>query len=336
MRHKFQEGVMAYILSRRVLALLVLIVSAVALAPAARAQSCNEQCLIGVLHHYLAQLPKHDAGALPVAPDVQASENSMPVKLGEGSWKNVTAVLPGYEFADPVSHEVIYGGGVRRGDMLGILFLRLKVVGGRITESEMLTSGEGAVRPPAAPPAAATPAAATAAPVAAGAARPAQRPPPAPDLSGLMYPDVLYDAIVPVNRRSTRAQLAQVPLLYFEGLGKGDGSIPPFGPRCDRWAAGGRKLTNNPSARGGAISCATAVDGMQRMQGRSTLNRRIVVVDVPHGIAVGMVIVAFTAGGRQFAQDAAEIFKVVDGRIRSIEEFNVPGRVPATSSDAGN
>lgn len=147
-----------------------------------------------------------------------------------------------------------------------------------------------------------------------------------------MYPDILYDAIVPAGRRLDRSHLMQIPYLYAEGLAKGDGSIAPFGPRCDRWAAGGRKLTNNPAARGGAVTCAMAVDGMKRVQGRSVLNRRVVVADVPHGIAVGMFMVVFSAGGRQFTQNTGEIFKVVDGHIRSIEEFGGPGRVPQTSS----
>lgn len=311
----------------RALAALAALV-ALALAPAARAQNCGEGCLKRILHQYLLALPHHDPKALPLAGVVESRENSEPVKLGEGSWQSITAVLPGYEFADAETGNVIYGGGVRRGRTLGILFLRLKALDGRITESEMLTSGPGAVTPPRpqlpGPPNAA----------AAGAPRPGQGF-PAPDLSGLMTPDILYAAVVPPNRRSTRAQLMQVPFLYMQGLAKGDGSIPPFGPRCDRWAAGGRKLTNNPAARGGAISCATAVDGMKRMQGRSVSNRRVVVVDVPHGIAVGMMIVSFDIGGVQIAQNAAEIFKVVDGQIRSIEEFNVPGRVPTGSGFEG-
>jgi hypothetical protein len=59
------------------------------------------------------QLPRHDPTALPLAAHVEALENTMPVGLGEGSWKNVTAVLPGLEFADPLTHDVIYAGGVR-------------------------------------------------------------------------------------------------------------------------------------------------------------------------------------------------------------------------------
>ncbi len=328
---------MRHIHIQRTRALTALLAS-IALAPAVQAQSCNDQCLKGFLHQYLMQLPKHDPDALPLASHVQAQENTMPVPLGEGSWKNVTAVLPGLEFADPVSHQVVYAGGVRRGDVLGTFFVRLKVEGGKITESEIITTGAGAVMPPrsaaAARPDGARPIAAAeggAGGAAGGVAR--GGPPPAPDLSGLMYPDILYDAIVPVSRRLDRAHLMQIPLLYAEGLAKGDGSIPPFGPRCDRWAAGGRKLTNNPAARGGAITCAMAVDGMKRVQGREVLNRRVVIVDVPHGIAIGMFAVVFSAGGRQLVQNTGEIFKVVDGRIRSIEEFGGPGRVPQASSD---
>jgi len=311
----------------RRLRILIGVLAALALAPLADAQSCGASCLKDILHRYLVALPTHDPKSLPVAAQVEARENSEPVTLGEGSWQSITAVLPGYVFADPESGNVIYGGGVRRGRALGILFLRLRVIDGQIAESEMLTNGPGAVTPP--PPELASPSGA-----APGAPRPGRGFPP-PDLSGLMTPDILYDALVPKDRRSTREQLMRVPFLYMQGLAKGDGSIPPFGPRCDRWAAGGRKLTNNPAARGGAISCASAVDGMKRMQGRGVTNRRVVVVDVPHGIAVGMLIVSFDIGGMQVTQNAAEIFKVVDDHIRSIEEFNVPGRVPPGSGFAG-
>jgi hypothetical protein len=309
----------------------VALLALVAMVPAARAQNCGDSCLKRILHRYLVALPTHNPSSLPLAAQVQARENSEPVNLGEGSWQSVTAVLPGYIFADPESGNVIYGGGVRRGKALGILFLRLKVIDGKIADSEMLTSGPGAVTPPrpqlpGSPAASAGPATDT--------QRSAQRF-AAPDLSGLLTPDILYDAILPKDRRSTRQQLMRIPFLYMQGLAKGDGSIPPFGPRCDRWAAGGRKLTNNPAARGGAISCATAIDGMKRMPGRSVTNRRVVVADVAHGIAVGMLIVSFDVGGMRVTQNAAEIFKVVDGHIRSIEEFNVPGRVPPGSGFAG-
>lgn len=302
-----------------------------AMAPAARAQNCGDSCLKGILHRYLVALPTHNPKSLPLAAQVEARENSEPVNLGEGSWQSVTAVLPGYIFADSETGNVIYGGGVRRGNALGILFLRLKVIDGKIAESEMLTSGPGAVTPPRPqlPGSGASPAGG-----ASGAPRSGQGF-PAPDLSGLLTPDILYDAVLPRERRSTREQLMRIPFLYMQGLAKGDGSIPPFGPRCDRWAAGGIKLTNNPAARSGAISCATAVDGMKRMQGRSVTNRRVVVADVPRGIAVGMLIVSFDIGDMRVTQNAAEIFKVVDGRIRSIEEFNVPGRVPPGSGFAG-
>jgi hypothetical protein len=310
---------MRFVDGRRALAFIAMVATPF-LAPIAYAQNCGDTCLKGILHRYLVALPTHNTQSLPLAAQVQARENSEPVNLGEGSWQSITGVLPGYEFADSESGNVIYGGGVRRGRALGILFLRLTVLDGKITESEMLTNGPGAVTPPAG--------------AAPGVPQPGQGG-SAPDLSGLLTPDILYDAIIPRQRRSTRAQLMRIPFLYMEGLAKGDGSIPPFGPRCDRWAAGGRKLTNNPAARGGAISCATAVDGMKRLQGRAVTNRRVVVADVAHGIAVGMLIVSFDVGGMQVTQNVGEIFKVVDGHIRSIEEFNVSGRVPSGSGFAG-
>jgi hypothetical protein len=302
------------------IAALLLIVALTPMAAHAQASECNERCLKSILHRYLALLPTHDPSKLPLGSDLEARENSEPVRLGEGSWQSITAVLPGYEYADPEMGNVVYGGGVRRGRALGILFLRLKILDGHIIESEMLTSGPGAILAPGSQP---------------PGAAPQTSPLRAPDLSGLMFPDILYAAPVPTNRRSTRALLARVPFQYMEGLTRADGSIPPFGLRCDRWDVDGRKVTNNPVNPNGAVTCATALDAMKRLQGRRIVNRRVVAVDVPLGIAVGMFIISYDIDGLQATRNVAEIFKVVDGRIRSIEEFNVPGRTPPGSGFTG-
>jgi hypothetical protein len=83
------------------------------------------------------------------------------------------------------------------------------------------------------------------------------------------------------------------------------------------------------------VTCASALDAMKRLQGRRITNRRVVAVDVARGIAVGMFIISFDSNGMQTARNVAEIFKVVDGRIRSIEEFAVPGRTPPGSGFRG-
>ncbi len=131
----------------RTMVALVSLAGSALVGPTAWARSCDDSCLKGILHQYLDQLPKHDAGPLAVSAQLNARENTEPVKLGDGSWKTITAVLPGLEFADPVAGQVIYAGGVRRDGALGTMFLRLKVVDGKITESEMLTTGAGALIP---------------------------------------------------------------------------------------------------------------------------------------------------------------------------------------------
>ena len=60
------------------------------------------------------------------------------------------------------------------------------------------------------------------------------------------------------------------------------------------------------------------VNGVKGNNEVSVANRRLVVVDVPHGIAVGMFIGVLDTGTQKTAHEAAEIFRVVDGKsVRS-------------------
>ena len=148
-------------------------------------------------------------------------------------------------------------------------------------------------------------------------------------MSGLAEPDTLYDAVVPRERRSSRAQLIAVVNGYLEGISKHDGSIPKFSYRCDRYNAGFRWTNNpaNPPSKGGG-TCATALDGLT---GQAVVNVRFPVVDVTHGVAVVLFIIPHGERKVQGATNVAEVIKVVDGKIRSIEEFGGGGKYPPSS-----
>lgn len=263
---------------------------------------CDRHCLDGVMKQYLSQLIKHDPAPLAVAPHVKARENGKAIPLGEGSWRQITSLpAPGLTFADPTLGQVVYIGAVKRGEQLGSLFLRLKVVEGRITESEMFTRGG--------------------------------EPGGTHDVSGMLEPDVLYDAVVPSSRRVDRRGLAEVVDKYEEGISRHDGSIPPFSYRCDRYSAGFRWTNNpaNPPAHGGG-TCASSFDGLK---GQAVVNRRIAVLDVPLGIAVGLFIIPHGERANKASTNVAEVFKIVDGKVRSIEEFSFAGPYPPESGFPG-
>ena len=62
------------------------------LAPfTAHAAGCDRDCLGALLTQYVDAVVAHDPTGLPVAAGLRVTEDSQPVKLGEGIWKTVTA-----------------------------------------------------------------------------------------------------------------------------------------------------------------------------------------------------------------------------------------------------
>jgi hypothetical protein len=283
--------------------LVSLLAAGVALAPApASARSCNDKCLTSLMQQYLQLMPRHDPGKLPVASTINARENSQATPLGQGSWKTIDGVLPGLLFADATTGEVIYAGGAKHEGHIGSLFVRLKTVDGKITESELWTRGGE--------------------PTAQGGEN-------GRSMDGLAEPDVLYDAVIPAERRSSREQMIGIVRGYLEGISKHDGSIPHFSYRCDRYNTGFKWTNNpeNPESRGGG-SCASS---FTNLSGQPVVNVRIPVIDVEHGVAAALFVIPHPERKTPSGTYVAEVFKIVDGKVRSIEEFGGPGGYPPNS-----
>jgi len=276
-------------------ALLTLLALAAGAAPARAA--CDDKCLEGIMDGYLAQLVRHDPTPLPAAPGVISRENGEDVKLGAGGWTLITKVYPGQTFADASAGQIVHIGAVEISAKTGALFLRLKIVNRKIVESEMLSRGG--------------------------------EPGFKSDVSGLLEPDILYDAIVPPARRSTRAELIAVVGHYAEALGKHDGSLASFSYRCDRYSAGS-KFTNTtkPGQTGGSVTCESSINGLT---GQAVANLRLPVIEPERGVVAALFIIPHGERQPPGATNVAEIFKIVDGKIRSIEEFGYPGKYPPSS-----
>ena len=267
-------------------------------ATARAADTCNTTCLERVMAVYLQGLTRHDATSLKLSSTLNARENGHAVTVGEGAWRKITALpIPGMTFADPERGQVVYFGPSDSGSELGALFVRLRVQAGTITESELFTRGG--------------------------------EPGGKDDFSGMLEPDVLYEAPVPEARRSDRRTLETIISRYEDGISQHDGSIPPFSYRCDRYSAG-LKWTNStavPVEKGGG-TCATSFNGLK---GQTVVNRRIAVLDPARGIAVALFIIPHGERATKASTNVAEVFKIVDGKIRSIEEFAFPGAYPPDS-----
>jgi hypothetical protein len=280
-----------------------LLLVAMSAAPGlALARSCDDRCLGAIMQHYLQQMPRHEPGKLPLAATINARENSEAVPLGQGSWKSVDSVLPGLLFADATTGEVIFAGGAKHEGRIGSLFVRLKIIDGKIAESELWTRGGEPASP------------------GGESGR---------SMDGLAEPDILYDAVVPTERRSSREQLIAIVRGYLEGISKHDGSIPHFSYRCDRYNTGFKWTNNpdNPESRGGG-TCASS---FTNLTGQPVVNVRIPVVDVAHGVVAALFIIPHPERKTPGATYVAEVFKIVDGKVRSIEEFGGPGGYPPNS-----
>jgi hypothetical protein len=103
----------------------------------ALAADCNRDCLRGVITQYLDAMVAHKPAALPLAPKVRFTEDTVEMKLGEGLWKNASKIRAYRQDVLDVrqgvaASQVI----VEEGGSPVMLMLRLKVVDKKISEVE--------------------------------------------------------------------------------------------------------------------------------------------------------------------------------------------------------
>lgn len=147
------------------------------------------------------------------------------------------------------------------------------------------------------------------------------------DVDQLLAPDVLYDAPVPQERSSDRDGVQRAADNYWIGLQESDGAIPRFAYRCDRFD-NGKKITNNLSIllspEAAVLTCASSLNATRAAR-PIVRNRRFPVIDVQLGVAVSFVLVDFhpnpQLGLPGMTHYMMGLFKIVDGEIRSLDEF---------------
>lgn len=310
-----QGGTM--IRSRRFLlaAPLAVLVLASTATHAAAPASCSRPCLAEVLDTYLRALVKHDPSALPTTVNVKYTENGVRLNLGDGLWRTASA-MPTYRL-DVIDEEVGAVGMIGRilengnDNWYGV---RLLVEPDRkVSEIEVLVNRNitGARPGPA------------------GGAPPRQHAEPHP----------LMAQVLPEGQRLTRGELVRISDTYFTGLDTSESSVGvPFDPACQR-RENGNVMASNPDAPKGSMAwmdCKAQFD-----TGFSTIvtdirERRFEVVDPTTGLAFGWGYFDHSGAApvqqsdrpgssdpsafrQPFSFYIAEIFKIVDGKIRQIE-----------------
>jgi hypothetical protein len=276
---------------------------------------CNRACLAGVMETYLTALLKHDPGALPVTRNVKYTENGVRITLGDGLWQTASE-RPTYrlDVIDDEAGQVGLLGRINENGNNNWFAVRLKVEPDhKVSQIEALinrsASGGGG------------------SPLAASKVN--------------TEPHPLMAEVIPPAKRAGRAELAAAGNAYFSAIDELDSSVGvPLSPQCQR-RENGIVTANNPDAKEGSmqwLDCKSQFDTGFSVIVTAVRERRFAVVDRTKGLAFGWgyfdhngSIATFTHTldhapapvPQSFRQPItfyiAEVFKVVDGKIRQIE-----------------
>ena len=293
-----------------VMSILCLSLAANAAAPI----ECDRECLAGFMNRYLEALIARDASSLPVTNNVKYTENGVRLNLTDGLWNTVTA-MPTYR-VDVIDEEAGQVGLLGRIDENGNnnwFGVRLKVEkGALISEIENLVVRNISMGPP----------------------------PEGMSFASPTEPHPLMMQVIPEDKRLPRHELITIGNSYFTGLDTdNDGANIPFDPDCQR-RENGSITSNNPDAPEGSMSwmdCKAQFDTHFSTIVTDIRERRFL-ADPVTGLSYGFGYfdhdgsiekMSVTLDGKiedvspafrqPFSFYIAEIFKVVDGKIRQIE-----------------
>jgi hypothetical protein len=258
----------------------------------AQGAKCDRACLTDMMTRYLNAMVAHDPSALPVAPNVKFTEDTVQMKLGEGAWKTVTKLRPyRVDFIDvpqgvAAVHTVVEENGAP------VLFAaRLKVVDRRLTEVETMVvrnREEGALW--------------------------------APD--NLKEPTATMKYTPSPAERMPRDQMVAIATRYPEGLRMGsfEKSDVPFAPNAYRFENGVRMA--GPGCTFQPPSCENM--RTQRIPTLAGMKRRLVAVDEEMGVV--LFHLAFGRGSlpgpnaqKGLGLVTFEAFKVYGGQVHAAE-----------------
>jgi len=247
------------------------------------AQPCDRQCLVALMKDYLAALVTHDPSVVPFDKDVKFTENTANIPVGYGLW--VTASGGPSEFqvyaADPVMQQVAALVMMKENSNEDILLaVRLALRRGRISEAEHHVVRQELLN----------------------------------TMQNLQQPRPgLVTDLDPADR-TTREQMFDIGLSYYDALTGEDGALAPFAKECERrengsTSVGGKRAAREPSEAAARFPPPGDVDPEMAKLARALAaapntcedqitagvwayiseikNRRLLVIDEQKGLAVG-------------------------------------------------
>ena len=253
----------------------------------ASAATCDRGCLLKHAEQFNTDMLAHTPDKIPLAPSAQVRENTKAIALSESRWYGVTQIRSKGVYTDPVLGNVIeHVAGETKDGKIVYIGTRLKVVADKITEVE-INFDDG----------------------------------PRVNAKNLIPYDPFFLTIVPENERSTRAQLEAIITRYFDGLTNHQPVQADYDARCDRYHSGNR-VTHNPKngvEETGDVGCYESNLG-PKPWGPAT-ETRIAVVDPERGIVIGYSVLYYGNSSRRMQIN--EVFKILDGRIRMVDNIGL-------------
>lgn len=262
------------------------------------ASLCDQACLRDVTEKFLNAKTNNDLSDLPLASNLRVTSNSKAVELGAGeTWHAGVTIVNRYTFVDSQTQSVVFFGTIadkpddnRRWWHYS---LRLSLdTDGNISEIEEQSNTKGFQT--------------------------------ADKVEIPFKESAIFDAVLPLSERVSKAELIKAADSYWDGLTSGKGKDVLFGPDCQR-SEFGKYSTNRlyshdrnadpdfvPTAIIGK-SCRAFFDtGRFRW---TTDNRRYYIVDEERGIVVGVGQLKKYGKNGIPGLTLMEAFKIKNGRI---------------------
>ena len=252
-------------------------------------ESCDRECLRGMLTRYLNALVARDPKPLPLAANARFTEDTVEKRLGEGLWKTAGSLGTFRQDIIDVRQQVAGTHVVmQENGMPALVQIRLKLAAGKISEIDttvVRNQNEGMIF------------------------RPESLKTASPEMNVTPEP----------SQRNTREDLTRLALLYPAGLKVGSfvKVDAQFAPDAYRFENGqvmaGPKCTFMPG-------CTNIKE--QRLPTLSGIVAKVAAVDEEQGIV--WLRMSFGPGslmGREGTLMVWEMFKIYGGQIRAVEAF---------------
>jgi hypothetical protein len=284
--------------------------------PATLRESCDNACLTALAERFMTARAGQPPADVPWARNVKFTENGVGIQVGEGIWGSIrnksdqALIIP-----DERSRTVAWYGLIYDHDAPAWAGVRLRVVGARVAEAEVIVARE-------------------------------RNPGPWGDASQFAI-DPLFTSAVPARQRSSRRQLVAAVEEYARSMQADDGKVharfeeacwrKENGVEVTRGDVGSIGLVKSPGqyAQGCQAQLALGLyKPLDRLRGH-----RVLAVDEERGLVAVAAIADFNLANRRYtltdgreveveavhamSRELFEVYKVVDGRIVAIEAVSV-------------